>query len=199
VSLGTPDKIRRLNGRSYVTPSSHLPDGCTSCTTRCGATGHPRHTPTRSAGRTGGGRAWTGDVRDIEAAGRERWLGELREEVRTGRYTPQPVRRVMIRGERAWGQRPLGIPTIRDRVCSGRGARPRTDLRSGLRRGAYGIARSGARSMRFARSPAPSTRTHQRRGRRLCSTSTRIPHSALMTSVARRISDGPMLRLIKRC
>ena len=52
----------------------------------------------------------------IEAYGVARWLGELREEVRTGRYTPQPVRRVMIPKSGGVGQRPLGIPTIRDRV-----------------------------------------------------------------------------------
>ena len=51
----------------------------------------------------------------IETYGVARWLGELREEVRTGRYTPQPVRRVMIPKSGGVGQRPLGIPTIRDR------------------------------------------------------------------------------------
>jgi RNA-directed DNA polymerase len=52
----------------------------------------------------------------IEACGVESWLGALREEVRTGRYRPQPVRRVMIPKSSGVGQRPLGIPTIRDRV-----------------------------------------------------------------------------------
>ena len=46
----------------------------------------------------------------------ERWLGKLKEEVRTERYKPQAVRRVMIPKSGGVGQRPLGIPTIRDRV-----------------------------------------------------------------------------------
>jgi len=52
----------------------------------------------------------------IETYGVARWLGELREEGRTGRDTPQPVRRVMLPKSGGVGQRPLGIPPIRDRV-----------------------------------------------------------------------------------
>jgi RNA-directed DNA polymerase len=51
----------------------------------------------------------------IEAAGRERWLAAVQAAVRTETYRPQPVRRVMI-PKPAGGERPLGIPTIRDRV-----------------------------------------------------------------------------------
>lgn len=52
---------------------------------------------------------------DIEQYGEERWLGELREELVEERYRPQPVRRVKI-PKPGGGERPLGIPTIRDRV-----------------------------------------------------------------------------------
>jgi RNA-directed DNA polymerase len=51
----------------------------------------------------------------IEAAGVEGWLGGLRKDVVAKTYRPQPVRRVMI-PKPGGGERPLGIPTIRDRV-----------------------------------------------------------------------------------
>jgi len=54
-------------------------------------------------------------VERIESQGLEEWLTGIRNDLRSKTYRPQPVRRVMI-PKPGGGERPLGIPTIRDRV-----------------------------------------------------------------------------------
>jgi RNA-directed DNA polymerase len=51
----------------------------------------------------------------IESQGLEGWLSGIREDLRAKTYQPRVVRRVMI-PKSGGGERPLGIPTIRDRV-----------------------------------------------------------------------------------
>src|SRR5947207_187755 len=51
----------------------------------------------------------------IESEGLEKWLGGIRNDLRAKTYQPQAVRRVLI-PKPGGGERPLGIPTIRDRV-----------------------------------------------------------------------------------
>ena len=56
------------------------------------------------------------DFADIEAYGVERWLGELALALKEETYQPDPIRRVFI--PKANGKlRPLGLSTLRDRVC----------------------------------------------------------------------------------
>ena len=56
------------------------------------------------------------DFAQVEAYGRQRWLGELALALREEKYKPDPIRRVFIPKANS-KLRPLGISTLRDRVC----------------------------------------------------------------------------------
>jgi RNA-directed DNA polymerase len=135
----------------------------------------------------------------IEAYGVARWLGELREEVRTGRYTPQSVRRVMIPKSGGVGQRPLGIPTIRDRVVQTAAKLVIEPIfEADFDEAAYGYRprRSAHEAIRVVHKALDDGRTEVVDAD-LSQYFDTIPHAALMTCLARRISDGRMLHLLK--
>ena len=129
----------------------------------------------------------------------DQWLGKLREELREGRYQAQPLLRVWI-PKSGGGERPLGIPTVRDRVvqmamvlviapifeaalCEEQmGFRPGRDAKTAVRLVYYQVRQKGRQEVVDAD---------------LSNYFNTIPHGALLRSLSRRIADGRVLSMIR--
>src|SRR5215218_1356389 len=136
--------------------------------------------------------------RQIEAAGREAWLAGLREDLVSKTYRPDPVRRVTI-PKPGGGERPLGIPTIRDRVVQTAAKIVLEPIfEADFEDSAYGY-----RPRRSAIDAVKETHRLVCRGYTnvvdadLSKYFDTIPHAELLKSVARRCCDRQVLRLIK--
>jgi RNA-directed DNA polymerase len=134
----------------------------------------------------------------IESGNLGEWMKGLREELQSKTYRPQPVRRVMI-PKPGGGERPLGIPTIRDRVAQTAAKLVLEPIwEADLEPNAYGYR------------PGKSAQDAIRKVDELLHEGytdivdadlskyfDTIPHSELLQCVVRRIVDRQMLRLIK--
>lgn len=155
----------------------------------------------RRCRRNGGSAGVDGETfEEIETAGREAWLGKLQEELRTKQYRARPLLRVWIPKSNG-GERPLGIPTVRDRVvqmamvmvlgpifeadlCDEQmGFRPGRDAKTAVRLVYYQVGQKGRQEVVDAD---------------LSDYFNTVPHGALMKSLSRRIADGQVLAVIAR-
>jgi RNA-directed DNA polymerase len=135
---------------------------------------------------------------DIEAYGEDRWLAELRQELLEETYHPQPVRRVMI-PKPGGGERPLGIPTIRDRVAQTAVVlllEPIFEVDFEDNVYAYRPERSAHDALAEVRKRLYGGQEHVVDADVTQYFDT-IPHAELLQSVARRVADGKILRLLK--
>jgi RNA-directed DNA polymerase len=198
MSLETPDKIRNLQRKLYCKAKAEPAFRFYLLYDKICREDILRHAYALARANAGAPGVDGVTFAQIDAFGVDAWRAGLREEIVSKTYRPEPVRRVMI-PKPGGGERPLGIPTIRDRVVQ-------TAAKIVLEPIFEADFEDSAYGYRPRRSAVDAVKeTH----RLICRGYTdvvdadlskyfdTIPHSDLLKSVARRIVDRHVLWLIK--
>jgi len=198
MSLATPDKIRSLQRKLYCKAKAEPAYRFYLLYDKICRQDILHHAYALARANAGAPGVDGVTFKQIDASGAEAWLAGLCEELVSKTYRPDPVRRVTI-PKPGGGERPLGIPTVRDRVVQ-------TAAKIVLEPIFEADFEDSAYGYRPRRSAVDAVKeTH----RLICRGYTdvvdadlskyfdTIPHSDLLKSVARRIVDRHVLWLIK--
>ena len=198
MSLETPEKIRNLQKKLYIKAKAEPECRFYLLYDKVCREDILEHAYKLAKGNRGAPGVDGVTFAQIEEAGVQEWLSGLRQELRGKRYECQPVRRVMI-PKPGGGERPLGIPTIRDRVVQTAVKlviQPVLEADLSPYTFGYRPGKSALDAIKVVQSMLNQGYTDVVDAD-LSKYFDTIPHSELLKSIAIRISDRNILRLIK--